>query len=71
MQCLLQSETVQDGSDQVGFFGRCLQHGSGGKDMVDGTPAEVKDSQPVTARETCARTEVIFQAVCALNLHKK
>ncbi len=55
----------------MGFFGRCLQHGSGGKDMVDGTAAEVKDSKPVTARETCARTEVIFQAVCALHLHKK
>jgi hypothetical protein len=28
LQGLLQSEAAEDGSDQVGFFGKCLKHGS-------------------------------------------
>jgi hypothetical protein len=55
VQGLLQSEIVQDGSNQVGFFGKCQSHG-----MCSGTKAEdvMKEDPCPTSAGVCARTEV-------------
>lgn len=54
VQGLLQSEIVQDGSNQVGFFGKCEKHadycGSELDDEMEGLNSG--------SREVCARTEV-------------
>ncbi|KAG0625738.1 hypothetical protein M758_2G077300 [Ceratodon purpureus] len=50
---LLQSEIVQDGSNQVGFFGKCQSHG-----MCSNSEAEdVMKEDPCTSGGVCARTE--------------
>ena len=57
LQGLLQSETIQDGTNQVGFFGKCLLHAS-----FSGVELEAimnKMSRAATSLQTCARTEVI------------
>jgi hypothetical protein len=52
---LLQSEIVQDGSNQVGFFGKCQSHADYcGSELQD----EVKEGLCSGTREVCARTEV-------------
>lgn len=57
MQGLLQSETVMDGSNQVGFFGKCLNHGdSSVNELDDLTKVGLRPAR----REVCARTEVIL-----------
>ncbi|KAG0586446.1 hypothetical protein KC19_2G091100 [Ceratodon purpureus] len=51
---LLQSEIVQDGSNQVGFFGRCQSHADYcGSELHD----EMKEGLYSGTREVCARTE--------------
>lgn len=54
-QGLLQSEIVQDGSNQVGFFGKCQSHG-----MCSSTEAEdvMKEDPCFSSGGVCARTEV-------------
>lgn len=52
---LLQSEIVKDGSNQVGFFGRCQNHGDfSGTELED---VMKEDSLSSTSGEVCARTE--------------
>lgn len=61
----MQSEIVQDGTNQVGFFGKCLRHrnwvGSELDDDAEMSGAAMTDDMDElsTSRETCARTEVI------------
>lgn len=52
----MQSEIVKDGSNQVGFFGRCQNHGDfSGTELED---VMKEDSLSSTSGEVCARTEV-------------
>ena len=58
-QGLLQSEIVQDGSNQVGFFGKCQNHG-----MCSGAEAEdVMKEDSCPSGGVCARTEVNVSCV--------
>lgn len=55
MQGLLQSEIVQDGSNRVGFFGKCQTHG----DYCGSESDDVaKEGICTYTRESCVRTEV-------------
>lgn len=54
----MQSETVQDGTNQVGFFGKCQLHGNCSSiDLLDAPDPEL--STPASGQETCARVEVL------------
>lgn len=55
VQGLLQSEIVQDGSNQVGFFGKCQCHGM----SSDVEAGDVMNEDFCSANGgVCARTEV-------------
>lgn len=60
VQDLLQSEIVQDGSNKVGFFGKCQRHADYCTTELDD---EMKEGLNSGSREVCARTEVSWMSL--------
>lgn len=61
----MQSEIVQDGSNKVGFFGKCLTHAiSSGIESEDVMKEDVYPS----SGGSCARTEVLHLSFFSLLL---